>query len=1182
MGKKNRNKGGGRRGDRYDDIYGDFGSADYDDYQEDEDYQYSYRDEVDSAEFVDIDEETDGNADDEWDETEDDSAQQKTVAGTKRQESPVASKDSSVKKADSFSDSPKTKSTASEEREAWAMIHEKNSEIQKADAKAGENAEGGKESFVKKMLQASTEAVKQATRWAAGLFKRKSEKTLKETEGSIGQDETASGETAKKKGAAENESAKAGGKKEEKKKETSEAEREAGTSETADVAESKGKKLARKIAAVGGRVVEMGKSLLFRLKKASDAGNATAETEENVETPSNSEAVSTPQAQTSRNGKAEKKAEKAKGTEKLEKTEKAEKTERSDGGVPGIPDKTPEEERREKRRTYLILGISTVSVALLLLIAGVIYLTFGHGDGLKTAQKMDDPSSESLGEGEKDSASRSNGSPEDMENLDSDGAGLSSSSKSRTNSGAENQEPSVDRKTSTTLDLATPNASQDALGDLSGELSDDALGLDVLNSSDLSGTTASGKGKDGKKGRNGKGGKTGKTGEKGSKLSSGVENGAEENALGTLLPEIAESDSNASGTLGDSSNPLNSGKKSSVPNGDSLDATGIGSGLSSDASTDITVGEMLDNAQETGSGSFVGRESERAADGAEKNTEDPFASLDGSVGDFSGDAAPAGLADRKNPESEKSGEALNLSGIPDDANENSVSSGPVLPTIGEREPAPESLLTPDGVSSGSNVREWDQSTEDDPISPAVSDMAPLSSMGKNETSTAALNGDSAGGNGLPSSGNSFQNPASSLESASVSDPASELGIDLNDKQELPNSPPQATLSEDLANGDSASEAEVAETLNADSAFSVKETTDQSGTDSLLEPPALGVASLEQKEDSENPLAGLADSSPEISADSSPDSASDSSLDSAPEILNGNDSSGTEADPLSGLGLADIDSGGSDVLSGSQTSESAGRTTDEFQTSGADFQASGATSPGAGPTSGLSSGLASQEAEMVLEGSSKSSPTTDRKNQVDDLESLGGLDGMGGMTNLPDLQTTQNPQFNLNSRSNVKKTNGGKERDGARISNYSSYVVLAGDTYWKISEKFYGTPAYKEALARYNSDVVPDSNDLKAGMSLQIPDLEFLRSCFPTLCPQSAQVVYVPSSTSGESRPIQFYVVEKGDTLSELAEQLLGDASRWPEIYRLNSEKILDLDILPVGEKLQIPVENTDSSSRFWK
>ena len=43
MGKKNRNRGGGRG--RYDDMF-DYASGN------DEDYQYSYQDEIDSSEFV--------------------------------------------------------------------------------------------------------------------------------------------------------------------------------------------------------------------------------------------------------------------------------------------------------------------------------------------------------------------------------------------------------------------------------------------------------------------------------------------------------------------------------------------------------------------------------------------------------------------------------------------------------------------------------------------------------------------------------------------------------------------------------------------------------------------------------------------------------------------------------------------------------------------------------------------------------------------------------------------------------------------------------------------------------------------------------------------------------------------------------------------------------------------------
>ncbi|MBQ6107812.1 MAG: hypothetical protein IJK97_06345, partial [Thermoguttaceae bacterium] len=50
MGKKNRNRGSGRG--RYDDMF-DYASGN------DEDYQYSYQDEIDSTEFIDVEDQKD-------------------------------------------------------------------------------------------------------------------------------------------------------------------------------------------------------------------------------------------------------------------------------------------------------------------------------------------------------------------------------------------------------------------------------------------------------------------------------------------------------------------------------------------------------------------------------------------------------------------------------------------------------------------------------------------------------------------------------------------------------------------------------------------------------------------------------------------------------------------------------------------------------------------------------------------------------------------------------------------------------------------------------------------------------------------------------------------------------------------------------------------------------------------
>jgi nucleoid-associated protein YgaU len=52
---------------------------------------------------------------------------------------------------------------------------------------------------------------------------------------------------------------------------------------------------------------------------------------------------------------------------------------------------------------------------------------------------------------------------------------------------------------------------------------------------------------------------------------------------------------------------------------------------------------------------------------------------------------------------------------------------------------------------------------------------------------------------------------------------------------------------------------------------------------------------------------------------------------------------------------------------------------------------------------------------------------------------------------------------------------------------------------------------------------------------------------------------------------QVYVVKSGDSLSKIAKELLGDASRWPELYELNKDVIGDNpNLIKPGQEFKIP------------
>jgi nucleoid-associated protein YgaU len=63
----------------------------------------------------------------------------------------------------------------------------------------------------------------------------------------------------------------------------------------------------------------------------------------------------------------------------------------------------------------------------------------------------------------------------------------------------------------------------------------------------------------------------------------------------------------------------------------------------------------------------------------------------------------------------------------------------------------------------------------------------------------------------------------------------------------------------------------------------------------------------------------------------------------------------------------------------------------------------------------------------------------------------------------------------------------------------------------------------------------------------------------------------PPAPSGTDDPYaQYYVVEKGDTLSKIAEDFYGDPTLYPRIFEANRDVLVDPNRIKPGQKLRIP------------
>ena len=176
--------------------------------------------------------------------------------------------------------------------------------------------------------------------------------------------------------------------------------------------------------------------------------------------------------------------------------------------------------------------------------------------------------------------------------------------------------------------------------------------------------------------------------------------------------------------------------------------------------------------------------------------------------------------------------------------------------------------------------------------------------------------------------------------------------------------------------------------------------------------------------------------------------------------------------------------------------------------------------------------------------------------------------VGGASAKPDTQTPKDASLPASQTRLRPPADVGASPAAARSAAPSrTHVVRRGESLWSIAAEHLGSgPRYPE-IAALNRDILGSRPDfLIPGAVLRLPALT-------AKTPETTE-----RHRDATGRP---YLVKRGDTLSEIADEELGDPIRYPEIFNASRDtlqpggaRLTDPDVIDVGWTLTIPDSNT--------
>lgn len=159
--------------------------------------------------------------------------------------------------------------------------------------------------------------------------------------------------------------------------------------------------------------------------------------------------------------------------------------------------------------------------------------------------------------------------------------------------------------------------------------------------------------------------------------------------------------------------------------------------------------------------------------------------------------------------------------------------------------------------------------------------------------------------------------------------------------------------------------------------------------------------------------------------------------------------------------------------------------------------------------------------------------------------------------------TNNSEVNSDN-GNVTADSNTKDEASVDInaSTTVQYTITAGDSLWKIAEKYYGSGSYWERIFKDNAATISNPEKIYVGQVIVI-----------NLSQNDTAISDTPASDSGSGTSAivgNTYMVQSGDTLWKIANKVYGRGWLWREIYKANADIIADPGHIYEGQIIKIP------------